>query len=67
MSFNKSHHFIPLPPTQEATDVPILVSAVLLITSVLPMVPVSVKSHLADILDGFSRLANFNTVKPGKW
>ena len=40
-------------------------SAVLLITSVLPMIPISVKPFLEDILDIFSRLAKFHVLKPG--
>ena len=41
-------------------DVPVLVSTVLTVTSLLPLVPVSVQSYINDILEAFSRLAACN-------
>ncbi|XP_013415766.1 hamartin isoform X3 [Lingula anatina] len=47
------------------TDVPILMSALLAIVSLLPMEPVRIHPYLPSIFDAFSRLASFNNKKPG--
>ncbi|XP_064649167.1 hamartin-like isoform X2 [Lineus longissimus] len=46
------------------TDVPILMSACLIITTLLPVIPVSIGSHLQDIFIVFTRLAAFSLKKP---
>ena len=47
------------------TDVPVLMNAVLLITFLIPIVPVSITTKLEDIFDAFQRLACFILSKPG--
>ncbi|XP_074655191.1 hamartin-like isoform X2 [Tubulanus polymorphus] len=47
------------------TDVPILMSAALIVTTLLPVIPVAVGSYLNDIFLVFGRLADFATMKPG--
>lgn len=46
-------------------DAPVLMTGSLVLTTILPVIPVSVSSHLQDILDVFSRLAAFTLRKPG--
>lgn len=62
-SHSLMHCLIKLLKTE--VDVPILVSGVLTITSLLPVVPVTIHSHLQELLEAFSRLAAFNFKKPG--
>lgn len=47
------------------TAVTNLVSAVLIIVTLLPAIPSLVGSHLSEIFDAFSHLASWNTKKPG--
>ncbi|KAJ8300717.1 hypothetical protein KUTeg_022236 [Tegillarca granosa] len=47
------------------TDIPVLATAVLVITVLLPSVPSLMNQHLADIFEIFSRLLGFNSKQPG--
>ncbi|XP_035683676.1 hamartin-like [Branchiostoma floridae] len=47
------------------TDIPNVMSGVLIITTLLPMVPALIAPYLTSIFEVFSRLAAWNTNKPG--
>ncbi|XP_066295412.1 hamartin-like [Branchiostoma lanceolatum] len=47
------------------TDIPNVMSGVLIITTLLPMVPALIAPYLKSIFEVFSRLAAWNTNKPG--
>ncbi|XP_019640975.1 PREDICTED: hamartin-like [Branchiostoma belcheri] len=47
------------------TDIPNVMSGVLIITTLLPMVPTLIAPYLSSIFEVFSRLAAWNTNKPG--
>ncbi|XP_077864613.1 hamartin-like, partial [Saccoglossus kowalevskii] len=46
------------------TDVPVVMSSVLIITTLLPIVPSSVGQYLQDIFEGFSRLSSWKLKPP---
>ncbi|KAK6195034.1 hypothetical protein SNE40_000552 [Patella caerulea] len=46
------------------TDIPVLMTGVMILTLLLPIVPVSIARHLTDILDIFTRLTSFCVRKP---
>ena len=48
------------------TDVRILMSGVLIITMLLPNMPILIAPHLQDVFDIFSRLVAFKRRKPGE-
>lgn len=50
---------------QNDTDVPVLMTAVLVLTSLLPVVPVNIAPYLNEVFAAFGRLAAFICRKPG--
>ncbi|XP_046552596.1 hamartin-like [Haliotis rubra] len=49
---------------KNANDIPVVMTALMIVTMLLPVVPVTIGSHLQEIFDIFMRLSTFSIKKP---
>ncbi|XP_046370130.2 hamartin-like [Haliotis rufescens] len=49
---------------KNANDIPVVMTALMIVTMLLPVVPVTIASHLQEIFDIFMRLSTFSIKKP---